>query len=76
MKTIKRTLKKGLTPTDKNVYSMIKESEEFNLTDKKICEILEISKGTINSSLRRLREKGLIYNYSFDGRRRVLKIKG
>lgn len=70
---ITRNLKINLL--DDFIYSMVKQIEEFDYTNQKISNYLGVSKASVDRSLNRLRKNNLIYNHSFDGHRRVLKLK-
>ena len=68
---------KNLTPTDYYVFSVVKElnkKEGCSASNKQLSNILHISERQIIKSITNLKENNYLYQESFDGRKRILRI--
>jgi predicted transcriptional regulator len=66
---------KELSLLENFIFCMIEQEKEFDLTNEKLANFVGYSKPTVQAALNKLKELGMIYKYSFDGHRRVLKAK-
>ena len=67
--------KNDLSLAQSVLYHMIKNSDDFDYTNDQISEILGFGTDWVTKNLTKLKNLNLIYEYSFDGRRRVLKAR-